>query len=45
MKKSALGLYSLVALAVFANTITMGLVLGVAVVNEIKLIHHIELQH
>ena len=44
MKYSAVGLYGLVALAVFANTIAMGLLLGVAVINEVKLINHIELE-
>lgn len=44
MKNTAVGLYGLVALAVFANTIAMGLVLGVAVINEVKLINHIQLE-
>ena len=42
MRNPALGIYSLVFLAVMA-TLLMGMILGVVVVNEIQLINQIEL--
>lgn len=43
MKNSTFGVYGLVTLAVLANTVVIGMILGVAVVNEIQLINQIEL--
>lgn len=43
MKNTALGIYSLIVLTVVANTVFMGLILGVVVVNEIQFINQIEL--
>ena len=45
MKNPALGIYSLVVLAVLTNTVAMALILGVTVVNEVKLINEIELKY
>ncbi|MEO0967737.1 MAG: hypothetical protein AAFX80_05180 [Cyanobacteria bacterium J06639_18] len=43
MKNPKFRLYGLVAVAVIANTVVMGMILGVAVVNEVQFINQMEL--
>ena len=43
MKNPALGRYGLVAVAIITNTVIMGMILSVAVVNEVQFINQIEI--